>query len=494
MKLMQVLSDFEDQQQILLNDLHKQYSVAEVIDRVLRLSGRLGQLQGHCLALCADNGVDWLLADLACQETGHCLLPLPTFFSNEQMSFALQACSANFLLTDNPFLGELDVIDDSRTAVKLEGIGLMLYGLKTGSVRTALPDGTGKITFTSGSTGTPKGVCLSHEQQIRQARTLQQLVALENPKHLCLLPLSTLLENVAGIYAPILAAGQIIVPSLSSLGYSGSGLKDSGQLLTVIARVKPDSLILVPELLQLLVTAAAQGWPVPDSLSFIAVGGSRVAPELLARAQALGLPVFEGYGLSECCSVVSLNNARHNLPGSGGKPLPGLNVTLDDGEILVRGNSMLGYVNEPEGWYSREIRTGDLGHIDEDGFLTIHGRRKNLVISSFGRNISPEWVEAALLALPGIARAVVFGDARPYCVALIANDDTALSEEQLQNLIDKANQTLPDYARIKRWQTLPALLSMQEGLYTANGRPRRQHIAERFGELIGTLYKDSEVA
>jgi long-subunit acyl-CoA synthetase (AMP-forming) len=247
-------------------------------------------------------------------------------------------------------------------------------------------------------------------------------------------------------------------------------------------------------LLTVLVAALQQGWQAPDSLKFIAVGGSKVSTELLAEATALGLPVFEGYGLSECCSVVSLNSLRNSLPGSCGMPLPGLQLAIRDGEIVVQGNAMLGYLGEPESWYPAEIATGDIGHIDAQGFLHVSGRKKNLIISSLGRNISPEWVESELLANPQLAEVVLIGDARPYCAALISLRDRSMSQAALERWIATVNDKLPDYAQVKRYVLLDVPLAAQAGLITANGRPRREAIDQALSEQIESMYEDDAIA
>jgi long-subunit acyl-CoA synthetase (AMP-forming) len=208
--------------------------------------------------------------------------------------------------------------------------------------------------------------------------------------------------------------------------------------------IKLHILFIVPknicQLLQLLIGAASQGWKVPSSLRFVAVGGSKVSQKLLQAAHQAGIPAFEGYGLSECASVVSLNAVAAHSTGSCGRPLPGLEVTLEQREIIVLGNAMLGYVNEPASWYLDSIATGDLGFFDDAGFLHIEGRKKNMLISSYGRNISPEWVESELLANPMLAEVILIGDARPYCVALIwLREDNSIGVTETNSRIDDCN-------------------------------------------------------
>lgn len=465
-------------------------SRAGLLERVAALAGWLGFLAPRCVALHMDNGPDWVVVDLACQAANIRLVPLPTFFSDEQLQHVLGTMPVDLLITDDAerlqplCAGRLrgdphDCVGNARC-----------LRLAPAENPAALPPGTGKITFTSGSTGRPKGVCLSNAQLLRQAEALRQVVGLQRPRHLCLLPLSTLLENVAGVYAPLLGGGEVILPSLAEIGFEGSSSIDARKLLSQVSRWQPHTLILTPQLLQLLVAAARTGWAPPASLAFVAVGGARVPEGLVEAAHALGIPAYEGYGLSECASVVSLNVPGDARPGRCGRPLPHLQVVRIDGELQVSGNPMLGYAGEPASWGQQRIATGDLGGIDEEGFLFIEGRSKNLLISSFGRNISPEWVESELLADGLLADCVVFGDARPHCVALLSPRDPALPDVALQTAIDRRNARLPDYARVRAWLRLPQPLASTRDLLTENGRPRRQAILAHYGDRIAALYRD----
>jgi long-subunit acyl-CoA synthetase (AMP-forming) len=439
------------------------------------------------LALHADNGLSWLITDLSCQNSGICLLPLPTFFSIAQLKHVLNDSPVDAIITNNP---ALPGVLKNNTAHQYLTIldGLMLIIINNASDTAQLPENTGKITYTSGSTGSPKGVCLSNDQLLMQAQAISDAVAIPKTRHLCLLPLSTLLENVAGIYAPILSGGEVIIPSLEAVGFTGSSSIIAEKMLSLISVYQPNSLILTPQLLLLLVTAASSGWVPTKTLRFVAVGGAKVSPELLRRAWNLNIPVYEGYGLSECASVVSLNTPAKNLAGSSGKPLPHIDVQIVDDEVIVSGNTMLGYVNKPTSWNQSSIHTGDLGSLDEAGFLHIQGRSKNLLISSFGRNISPEWVEAEFLSNSIFLDFVVFGDSQPFCIALLSTRSITTNDEQVQSAIDKINQNLPDYARIYAWHRLPQQLTSQKELMTDNGRPKRQAILNHYSATIEKLY------
>lgn len=468
----------------------KAYSYAELMRAVDNIASDLHRRNISVLGLYANNGPAWLLVDLACQAAGITLVPLPMFFSSEQLMHTLRASGMQALLTDD--CERFTTFAEVGEA--LEGIaGLALIDIAR-PVAAELPPQTAKVTFTSGSTGTPRGVCLSSSTQLVTAAALaQELKALGCERHLCLLPLATLLENVAGAYTSWLLGGTVIAPGLESLGLSGSSQLDCAQLCRCIDACQPHSLILLPQILKLLLEQVQQyDWQPPHSLRFVAVGGGKVAPELLRQARSCGLPVYEGYGLSECGSVVALNVPGADCPGAAGRPLPHCEITVCDGEVMVRGPRYLGYLDgngEVEEW----LATGDLGAFDRDGFLHITGRKKNILISSYGRNISPEWIESEVLLEPKILQCVVIGDDRPHCCALIF-PRAGTTPEQVDSWLQQVNGRLPDYARVRSWAALPAPLAFANGLLTANGRPRRDRIVEQYADIIETLYRSAGVA
>jgi len=291
-----------------------------------------------------------------------------------------------------------------------------------------------------------------------------------------------------------MAGGTVSAPPLSEIGLSGSSGLDLGKLLRAIETHQPTSFILVPQMLTALVAALDAGWRPPECLEFVAVGGGKVAANLVLKARAAGLPVFEGYGLSEVASVACLNVPGHDLPGSVGQPLPHADVHVEDGEIVIRRSTFLGYLGDSSSWYPQQVRSGDLGHFDDEGYLHINGRRSSVLITDYGRNISPEWVESEILSNPRIAQCVVFGDARPWCVALITPADPSYDDTAISRWIERVNSTLPDYARIRGWHRLVQPLSQASGLLTSNGRPRRETILDCYGDAVASLYPEQRVA
>jgi long-subunit acyl-CoA synthetase (AMP-forming) len=443
-------------------------SAAMLEERVGRLARGLRAARPRMLGLLADNSAEWLAIDLAAERAEVPLVPLPGFFTVRQLQHAVAASGMDALFCAAP---QAALALGFQPAEAPEGAGLPLFRRLAEPVPQ--PAGTAKITFTSGTTGTPKGVCLSAAQQHAVALALTHATrSLGLERHLCLLPLPVLLENVAGFRAPMLAGAECCVPPLAEVGVGGATAFDPHACLAAIERWGAQSVILLPQMMLALTAALQGGAPLPSRLRFAAVGGAKVAAASILRARRAGLPVYEGYGLSECASVVSLNVPAADRPGSVGRPLPHAQVRIaGDGEILACG-----------------LATGDLGRVDDDGFLYVEGRRKNVLITSFGRNVSPEWPEAELCAGSAIVQAAVFGDARPQLCALVVPRTLGESDAAIDAEVRRANARLPDYARIAFWLRADAPFSAADGSATPNGRVRRDVVWSRYGARIESLY------
>jgi len=349
-----------------------------------------------------------------------------------------------------------------------------------------MPPGTAKITFTSGTTGTPKGVCLGARAIRRVAAGLMHATEpLGIRRHLCALPFAVLLENIAGLIAPLARGATCITLPLHELGLSGSCAFDAARFHAAVTRHQPHSVILLPQMLRAWVDHLAQcGQRAPLSLKLVAVGGAAVGIKLIRAARALGIPAYEGYGLSESASVQTLNLPEADCPGSAGRPLPHARVRVAaDGEIEIAGSLFGGYLGDPTpppAWWP----TGDLGGIDPDGFVHIHGRKKHVLVTAFGRNVSPEWVETSLRSESAVAQAVVFGDAEPVLSAVLWPAQPATPDIVLQSAVVSANAGLPDYARVQRWTRARAAFGPESGFATVNGRPNRAAIWQSHADLL----------
>ena len=458
-----------------------------------RLAMRLQQHHGKVLAVLADNGPTWVAADLAALQAGIVHLPLPGFFSNAQLIHALQTSAADLLLTDQAArIAGLELGFD--VVGQWDGLALLGRAIEPAQ----LPAGTAKISFTSGSTGQPKGVCLSAAGLLDTAEAVSAALAdLPIERHLSVLPLALLLENVAGIYAPLMRGAEIVLPKLADLGWRGMGCNfDPLQLARQVETTRPSSLILVPELLKAWTLALqAANRHAPSSLKFVAVGGARCDAALITDARSVGLPAYEGYGLTECGSVVSLNRPGADQSGGVGQPLQHVRIRVDAGrELRIKSRAFLNYLADASAapLIDGEFASGDLGHLNAAGFLQLSGRRKNLIITAYGRNVAPEWVEAALLAQPEIAQAVVSGEARPWLAALLVAMP-GVEASGLANAVARANATLPDYARVGDW-LLCTPFNFVNGMATGNGRPIRAAILKQQAAALESLYTTQESA
>lgn len=447
--------------------------------RIDRLAATFVSQRLRVLGLLADNGEDWAIADLAAEAAGVPLVPLPAFFTRAQLAHAVSSTGM-----DGLYCGS----DEVALSLGFRPAGLEIPLHRRESAPVPLPRGTAKISFTSGTTGTPKGVCLSAAGQRAVALSIAGVTrGLGIERHLCLLPFAVLLENIAGVHAALAAGASWIAPPLGEVGLSGSSGFDPAACLAAIRKHEPHSVILLPHMLLALTSMLEAGAPRPGSLKFVAVGGARVSPALIRRARALGMPVYEGYGLTECASVVALNTPAADRPGSVGRPLPHAGVTIAaDGEVLVARKAFLGYAGGEADANGDWLRTGDLGRFDVDGFLRVEGRRKNVLITSFGRNVAPEWPEAELLAGGALAQAAVFGEGRPrLCAVLVA--PAAVTEAAIAAQVDAANARLPDYARIAKWVRAASAFTPGNGLATPNGRVRRDAVWEAYRERLDAL-------
>jgi long-subunit acyl-CoA synthetase (AMP-forming) len=442
------------------------------------------------MALAVENHPAWIVLDLAAMACNMPLVPLPFFFSPGQWLHAMQNAGVSILVTDQPQLFEPLLTSNILTSSQfdLAGKTLTQFTLRNFD-QVTLPDNTAKITYTSGTTGNPKGVCLSNENMLNVAKAIAAATEVSSgDMHLSVLPLATLLENVAGVYATLLAGASCILLPNHEIGLSGATELDIKKLLATLKCTQASTAIFTPELLHALVTCIEAGESASEYLRFLAVGGASVSPALLERASKLKIPVYEGYGLSECAAVVALNVPRGNKIGTVGKPLPHINVSFtEEQEIVVNGNAYLGYVGQEQP-QQNAVHTGDIGELDEDGYLMITGRKKNIFITSFGRNVSPEWVERELKITSCIAQAALFGEAKPWNVAIIVPRQAA-TDEQVDDAINTLNARLPDYARISRWIRADAPFSTQNQQLTSNGRNRRDVILQHYQNQINALYE-----
>ena len=436
-------------------------SYAALIARVrghAQWAGRLPQRVGLLFA----KGPDTIVCDLALSFAGKELVPLPEFFSDAQLFHVIQAAQLS------------DAVADSASVERAMRLGLTVHRLAAESCADIAPAAdAGRIIFTSGTTGKPKGVCLSGKQLLSSVASLAEASQASAADHyLSVLPNSLLLEQIAGTYLPLSVGAAIHFPGVLA-GTPGR------QLAMAAERTGATAMVLVPELLVAwLADLHALGGQAPPSLRFIAVGGAPMPDHLATAAWERGLPVYEGYGLSECSSVVCVNRPDARRSGTVGRPLSNVRVAIDDGEIVVSGPTVMnGYVGELQ--ISESWRTGDLGHFNPDGFLIVTGRKDNVIVTAAGRNVSPEWIEETITADRRVRRCVIVEHERELAALIIPNDPSLCSDPSaMQDLITFAARELPEYARPRRYIAMSDQEFRRLDLLTPNLRPRRSAITQ----------------
>ncbi|WP_172787634.1 MULTISPECIES: AMP-binding protein [Bradyrhizobium] len=429
------------------------------------------------------NSVDWVVAFLAASISGKTIVPIPTFFSRGQVEHVVKDASiARTIVTSDDGEAEL------QSAFRMPARG-------TSSLGKAPPRSAGLIIYTSGSTGAPKGVRLESNQALWSAWNLANLVS-ANPadRYLSVLPLPMLLELICGVMIPVLVGGTAFYDDEIARSVATGAMANIAE---AIERVQPTASVFVPQLLALYVSQlAALQKKAPDSLRFVAVGGAPLPSALASAASRLSIPICEGYGLSECSSVVAMNRPGAVREGTVGRPLPGLDVVIDEGEIVVAGPSVMdGYLggsDQPIHW-----RTGDMGRIDADGFLKVYGRKDNLIVTPAGRNVNPEWIETMLMDDPRIGAGALCQldgatEQSTRLVALLVPSRRgeewfkSATPAEVDDLLVELCDAAPEYALPAEAVVISREQARERGLFTSNGRVRRSEAQKILHEAFQT--------
>lgn len=445
-----------------------------------RVAGHVEEFRDlpETIGLFGANGIDWAVALLAAWIVGKTVVPLPSFFSRQQLEHICRDAGVEHII----------LTSDAGNSAAAVGLALSQIQDRRSETLPAAKNGAGIIVYTSGSTGQPKGVRFRLEQLEWQARTLASATdASPDDSYLSVLPLPLLLETIGAICVPMLVGARTHFASSIA---ENLGAGRPADLMNEVARRRPTTMILVPQLLAGWVAQLqANSQTAPDSLRFVAVGGAPIAEDLVKRAWNLCIPVHEGYGLTECCSVVALNRPGCRKPGTVGKPLPGVRVCVEDGELVVSGPAVMerylrGRTRTDPSW-----RTGDFGNADQDGCIRVSGRKDSLLVMASGRNVSPEWVEAMLLADPRMAACAVLGHGESQLSVLLIPSSVGerwLIEAPRAHILLWLEQICieaPAYAVPRDFVICPGGEARLIGLLTSNGRISRAAAARAYPAL-----------
>jgi long-subunit acyl-CoA synthetase (AMP-forming)/alpha-ketoglutarate-dependent taurine dioxygenase len=445
---------------------------------------------GQTVGLVAHNSPEWFVADLGCLLGGAVEVPVPLAFSADQARSLLR--EVDVCLVDEAGRERLaawgeDVLPQGTPVRDIHIAELALEGRGKPTPALSTEDWVCKVVHTSGTTSAPKGVRIRAAGLDALLDSLNRHIPAElGRRYLSVVPLSLLIEQVTAGYLTMLGEGTVVLlpPAVPLLGTAPGALQ---AVLAHVPAARPTAMQGPPALFEAFAQIAAAhpeddlstrlfGRPEP---AFLACGGAPISQRVLAALAERGVPVYEGYGLSENSSVVSWNTPAAPRIGSVGRPLDHVEVRLaGDGELLIRSASLFaGYTaDDPsschvdaDGW----LHTGDLAELDADGYLYIRGRKKNIVITAAGRNVAADWVASRYREVPGVLAACVFGDGLDELVGFFVVADGV---DARAAIADFGATQLSDVERVTVIHTIGASDPRLAGLFTMTGRPVRDRI------------------
>jgi long-chain acyl-CoA synthetase len=534
----------------------------------------LGLERGAAMGIMVTNRPEFHWFDSAALHLGAIPFSIYNTYAPEQIGYQIKDAGARIVVTEKAFLDRLEALEgidhvivvdaggtaEAMTVADVEAEGDPEFDFEA-AWRAVEPEDVLTLIYTSGTTGPPKGVQLTHANLLAAVNGFDQVIAFpDNGRVVSWLPMAHIAERACSHYLPML------------LGFTTTSCPDPRQVVAYLPEVKPTWFFAVPRIWEKLKAAIEAGvaaeqdaarkqateWAlgvglekvrleqageeIPaklaqehakadelvlskirtrlglDEVESVNVGAAPTPREVIEFFHAIGIRVAELWGMSETCGYGACNPPERIKIGTVGPPAPGAEITLaEDGEVLIRGPIVMsGYRNQPEmtseaidgeGW----LHTGDIGEFDEDGYLKIVDRKKELIISAGGKNMSPANIEAKVKASsPIIGQVIAIGDGRPYNVALITLDpdvapayaagqgieDTSIESlsanpaviEEVQRGVDAANEGLARAEGIKRFTLLPADWQPGGDELTPTMKLKRKPIHEKYGSEIEELY------
>ena len=522
-------------------------TVVQRVSAMARLVRSRGIGKGDRVLILSESRLEWGMADLAVLSAGGVVVPVYHTIPAGQIAPLIADSGAVAAFVSNGV--QREKLDQAVAAAVAVGATPLRWvhsfeddpwpAPVTGGVDPAVPlnpDDLASIIYTSGTTGEPKGVMLTHGNIVSEVLVALQAMQLHpNDLYLSFLPLSHIFERCSGFYTMLYAG--VTIAYAESFDALPRNLRE----------VRPTIVMAVPRLYEKILQkaderAAESGFPsaplwrwarrvaiewatrrsegraVPAPIAAQHALASRLVYKKLVeglggrsrmrisggaalhRSIALffygvGLPIFEGYGLTETSSGISVNGFEKNRLGTVGPLFRGIEVkTADDGELLVRGPVVMkGYWKKPDataaalegGWF----HTGDIGEMDADGFLRITDRKKDVLITSGGKKVAPQPIEAALKATGRVNEALLVGDGKKYVAALIVPAPGA-TREQVSAEVERVNESLAQFEKIRKFDFIPDDLTVESGLMTPSLKLKRKAVIERHRDVVARLFPE----
>ena len=501
-------------------------SGAGVNDGIRRIRDALyawGIRQGDRIALTGINSIEYMMLDHAIGLSGAVSVPIYYTTPADEIGDLLQRSGSKWLfIGDRRIMEHIEEMDPSIHLVSFSD-GLSIHRSSVIAWDEFLdradmpapevhvdPEDLATIRYTSGTTGDPKGVKFSFSQLAWMGEVLTGLLPWQDRngsmRYLSFLPLSHVVEGILASYAPYYA--------LANVDYYY--LNDFSMLAETLPRVRPNVFFSVPRFYekiwdQLISTPAGKRYirmkdgPARRTLAGILrrqllkkagldacrqliVGSAPVSEQLLLNFRGLGIEIYNAYGQAEA-PLITINRMRDNVIPTVGTPLPQTTVSCaPDGELIVEGPQVcLGYYGlETDTIQNGVLKTGDLGRIREDGHIVLFGRKKEMIITAYGKNISIPRIEERLKNITGVSEAVLIGENRPYCTCLLWLDRPV---PDLDRQIRKMNASLSHPEQIRKYRIISEPLSITGGDLTPNLKVRRANVEARFKSDIEEMYR-----
>ncbi len=496
---------------------------------------KIGVVPGDRVAIVGFNNTRYLTLDVAVGLVGAISVPLYYTSSIEEIKEIIMDSKATILFIGTPSIlnklkeygNKFTIInfthesEDEQSPEIMNWTCFLEYGseLLLDDKVTAPVDfnDTATIRYTSGTTGKPRGVTFTHGN----LRWLAEYIASMPPwkdrnntvSYLSLLPLNHVVEGILGLYGPYYA------PAALKLYF----LEDFQDLPQTLPQVRPTIFFSVPrfyekvwtnvqesrigayylkssdnikkQLYRRLIRNGILKKTGLDHCAQLIVGSAPMSEDLLKNFQDLGIEIYNAYGLTEA-PLVTINRLDNNKIRTVGEPLPLTRIRLaSDNEVMVQGPQVTnGYYNTDEtplvdGW----LRTGDYGYLTKDGSLVITGRKKEVIVNSYGKTINPLKIEFMIRDIPGVNEALLIGEGKPYCSALLWTDESTLNNNNnIREAIGEINLRLSRPEEIKKWVTLLNDLSIENGDLTANLKLKRKNILKRYKTVLNFIYHETE--
>lgn len=488
----------------------------ELARRVLALAKGLladGVRAGDRIVVLGSTSLDWVVADLAVLSVGAVTVPVYPTAAAEQVRAVLADAKPVGCFVESGALARLgDVfgtesvwsLGESFAELATRGERLSADDVERRRARIGADD-VATIVYTSGTTGEPKGCVLTHRNVLAASGNVVALLPelfgrRENqPSTLLFLPL-------AHVYGRVVLYGCLGAATRTGL------VGEAAELVAELPVFRPTFLVGVPYVLEKIRKAVPNADAVPavlgGRLTHMICGGASLDESTLEFFTDAGLTVLGAYGLTETASTATMSAPSADLPGTAGRPVPGTTIAIaDDGEILVRGPQVSpGYWPHHDTARQKWVPTGDLGVL-EDGYLRITGRRKEIIVTSGGKNVAPSLLEDRVRLHPLVANCMVVGEGRPYVTAFVTVDRAALRKwagvaevdvtdpellAEFATAVDEANALVSRAESIRKFRVVGGDFTVQQGQLTPSLRLRRMVIERHFAAEIEQLYSSFE--